>query len=296
MENMLIIGRMRKAANKQGHLHLLSGTFRVSSEVKEICASTLSGNRISGSHSKFCESYSLTALTLGAEGPGGVRKDVQQELDIDFGIDLTFRSLVINHPSSCTSLLTNSESSTFTDITPEIEDTVSNGCRIGSLSERETALVDVELTTFQWGALRPESSRPAVDSDRCFKKGMGSNIQGCSNWGIVVQGKTSASYQCLRTSSNKISLLTFIKSGSIRSIHFQIENKTAISYLLKTGGAQQTITAFVEKEHNYFSRIPSQCSKNESRLEVTKQQRLLRLKTVSSNLSKNYIFGLVIPR
>ena len=68
---MLIIGRMRKAINKQGHLHLPSGTFRVSSEVKEICAaSTLSGNRISGSHSKFCESTSLTALTLGAESPG----------------------------------------------------------------------------------------------------------------------------------------------------------------------------------------------------------------------------------
>ena len=108
MEDMLIIGRMRKAVNKQGHLHSLSGTFRVSSEVKEICASTLSANRISGSHSKFCESNSLTALTLGAEGPGGVRKDVQQELDIDFGIDLTFRPLVINHPSSCTSSLINS--------------------------------------------------------------------------------------------------------------------------------------------------------------------------------------------
>ena len=62
------------------------------------------------------------------------------------------------------------------------------------------------------------------------------------------------------------------------------------------GGAQQTITAFVEKEHNYFSRIPSQYPKNESRLGVTKQQRLLRLKTVSSNLSENYIFGLVISR
>ena len=46
----------------------------------------------------------------------------------------------------------------------------------------------------------------------------------------------------------KLALLTFTTSGSIRSIHVQIENKTAISYLLKMGGAQQTITAFVEKD------------------------------------------------
>ena len=58
-----------------------------SSEFKEICASAMSGNRISGPHSKFCESDSLTALTHGTEGPGGVHKDVQQELDIDFGIE-----------------------------------------------------------------------------------------------------------------------------------------------------------------------------------------------------------------
>ena len=54
-----------------------------------------------------------------------MHKDVQQELDINFGIDQTF---------------TNSESSTFIDIASEIEDIVSNVCRIGSLSERETAL------------------------------------------------------------------------------------------------------------------------------------------------------------
>ena len=45
-----------------------------------------------------------------------------------------------------------------------------------SLSKRGIALEDVELTKFKWEALHPESSRPAVDSDRCLKKGMGSNM------------------------------------------------------------------------------------------------------------------------
>ena len=65
----------------------------------------MSGNKISGPYSKFCESDPLTPLTKGAEGPGGVHKDVQQELEIDFGTDQTSRPLVVNHPRSCTNSL-----------------------------------------------------------------------------------------------------------------------------------------------------------------------------------------------
>ena len=120
-----------------------------------------------------------------------MHKYVQQELDINFGIDQTFRPLAVNHPISCSSLLKNLESSTVTDTVSEIEEVVSNECKIDSLSERRTALVDVELTTFKWGALHSESFRPGLDSDRCLKKGMRSSMQ----------GKT-ASYQCPRASSN----------------------------------------------------------------------------------------------
>ena len=38
----------------------------------------MSGNRISGPHSNFYESDSLTAIRKGEKGPGGVQKDVQQ--------------------------------------------------------------------------------------------------------------------------------------------------------------------------------------------------------------------------
>ena len=61
----------------QGHSHLPSATFRVSSQFKEICTSSMSGNRISGTYSTFCEFDSLPAITEGAEGPGGAHKDVQ---------------------------------------------------------------------------------------------------------------------------------------------------------------------------------------------------------------------------
>ena len=36
----------------------------------------------------------------------------------------------------------------------------------------------VEIATFKWKAIHPESSRLGVDLDRCLKKGMRSNMQG----------------------------------------------------------------------------------------------------------------------
>ena len=100
-----------------------------------------------------------------------MHKDLQQELDIDFGVDQTFRPLVVNHPSSCTSFLTNLEPSTVTDTVSEIEEVVSNKCKIDSLSERRTALVDVEITTFKWEALHSESFRPGLIQTDASKKG-----------------------------------------------------------------------------------------------------------------------------
>ena len=172
IDDMLIIDRIRNEVKSTRDtliylLQHLGFLLNLKKSVLQLC--------------KFCESNSFTALTQGAEGPGGVHKDVQQELDIDFGTDQTFWSLVVNHPACCTSSLTNSESSTVTDIASEIEEIVSNECKIDNLSERGTALVDVELTTFKWEALHRGSSIPGVDLCRCLKKGMGSGVQGSSN-------------------------------------------------------------------------------------------------------------------
>ena len=63
LDDMLIIGRTRKEVESTRDTHLPFATFRVSSQFKEICASTMSGNRISGPYSKFFETDSLTLLT-----------------------------------------------------------------------------------------------------------------------------------------------------------------------------------------------------------------------------------------
>ena len=87
IDEMIIIGRTRKEmeSTRDILIYLLQhlGFLLV---FKEICASAISENKTSRHYSKFCISESLTPYTEDAEGPGGVHKDVQQELDIDFGL------------------------------------------------------------------------------------------------------------------------------------------------------------------------------------------------------------------
>ena len=175
--------------------------------------------------------------------------------------------------------------------------------------------MDAVLTAFKWEALHPESSRTGVDSDRCLEKGVGSSIQ----------GGTTASYQCPGTCSNKATFVDIhqVRINQISSLPNRQQNSNFLSIENGGGGVgglgvvggsewevvgervvggrwehnklnndnfiKRDLGSIVEKEHNYFSRILSQCSKQGGRLGVTKQQGLLGLETVSSNLSKNQV-------
>ena len=142
----------------------------------------------------------------------------------------------------------------------EIVEVVANECKIDSLSERGTALVDVELTAFKWEAVHPESSKQGVNLDRCLKKGVGSSMQR-SYW-LVVQGGTTASYQCPGTSSNKTSFVDIqqVRINQINSLPNRHQNSNFLS--IENGGhnkpnndnfIKRDLRCFVEKEHNYFS-------------------------------------------
>ena len=46
----------------------------------------------------------------------------------------------------------------------------------------------------------------------------------------------------------KLALVTFIKGVTIKSIHFQIDNKTASPYLLKLEGIDSSVLVRISKE------------------------------------------------
>ena len=112
------------------------------------------------------------------------------------------------------------------------------------------------------------------------------------------QGGTAASYQCPRTSSNKTNFVD-IHQVRINQINILQNRQPNSNFLSMENGIHnkpnndsfinRDLGSFVGKEHNYFSQIPSQCSKQGGRLGVTKQQGISRLETVSSNLSKKQV-------
>ena len=128
------------------------------------------------------------------------------------------------------------ESSTVAVTVSEIEEIVTNESKIESFSETGTDLVDVELTTtFKWEGLHPESSRPGIDSKRCLKKGWGAVCKGVQTEDLWSKEEQLLHIHVLEHLAIKLALLTFTKLRSIKSIHFQIENKAAIFCPLKIG-------------------------------------------------------------
>ena len=123
-------------------------------------------------------------------------------------------------------------------------------------------------------------------------------MQASSNWELVDQGGTTASYQCPRTSINKSSCADIhqLRISQINSLPNRQQNRNLLyienGWHNKPNNAcfiKRDLGSLVEKERNYFSQIPCQCSKQGGRLGVTKQQELLGLETVSSDLSKNQV-------
>ena len=232
----------------QGHSHLPFATFRVSSQFKEICASTMSGNRISGSSSKFCESDSLTSLTKGAEGPGGVHKMYNK----NWTLILVLTKLL--------GLL----SSTIQAVVPaRLHIQNLQQLQIQSLKLKKSFQMNVKLTTLAkeellWWisnlehlngklCIQNHLDQMLIQTD-ASKKGWGAVCKGVRTGGLWSKEEQLLHVNVLELLAIKLALLTFTKSGSIKSIHFQIDNKTAISHLLKMGGTTNQTMIALSKE------------------------------------------------
>ena len=98
-----------------------------------------------------------------------------------------------------------------------------------------TAVVDTKLKNLQWSLL-DSVSQSSANTDRCIQKELGCSKSRGINRGAMVKEGTVATNKCISTESSRISTLTFNKQKSLKEIHFQIGNTTALLYLVKIGG------------------------------------------------------------
>ena len=99
-----------------------------------------------------------------------------------------------------------------------------------------TALVDKKFENLQWSLL-DLVSQSSADTGRCIQKGMG-----CSMSRDIIRGrqwskeKQLLQINVLELKVVKLALLTINKEKSLKAVHFEIDNTTALLCLVKMGG------------------------------------------------------------
>ena len=97
-----------------------------------------------------------------------------------------------------------------------------------------TAVMDKKFKNLQWSLLDSVSQSSAV-TDRCIQKGMGCSMSRNINRGQWPKEEQLLHINVLELKAVKLTLLTFNKQKSLKAVHFQIENTTALLYLVKWG-------------------------------------------------------------
>ena len=99
-----------------------------------------------------------------------------------------------------------------------------------------TALVDKKFENLQWSLL-DLVSQSSADTGRCIQKGMR-----CSMSRDIIRGrqwskeKQLLQINVLELKVVKLALLTINKEKSLKAVHFEIDNTTALLCLVKMGG------------------------------------------------------------
>ena len=158
-----------------------------------------------------------------------------ENASVDFRINKTNRLIVFNYSSSTFS--TNKFQVPITTTNTSVKNT---GVMLQKSYSKQklqgsTAVVDKKLKNLQWSLL-DSVSQSSANTGRCIQKELGCSKSRDINRGAMVKEETVATNKCISTESSRISTLTFNKQKSLKEIHFQIGNTTALLYLVKMGG------------------------------------------------------------
>ena len=126
------------------------------------------------------------------------------------------------------------------------------------------------------------------------RKGWGAVCEGISTGGQWSKEEKLLHINVLELKAVKLALLTFNKRKTLKAVHFQIDNTTALLYLVKMGGDREpNVTKIKQRrlavslktlDHNYC-RIPSKFFECGGKLAVSKQQGSIRMETLPKNIS-----------
>ena len=217
------------------HGHIPPAEFWLYDKYKKINFAAISENRTSGNWDKFNQNDLAIDTREVIKSCKNLLKPSQELFYNSFGIDQDYRSPLIHHISRGTCKDSVNISST-TNCVSEGKNQLSVHSNIKHQVKDQINLVDRELEVLQ----RPNvfSVEPSIDySNRCFPDRVASSPQRGSNIMAMVRGGENLAHKCAGTASNRIG--SFTRGKRVAAIHFQIDNKAALYYLLKMRSVRQ---------------------------------------------------------
>ena len=91
-------------------------------------------------------------------------------------------------------------------------------------------------------------SQSSADTNRCTQKGMGCSMLGDINRGQWAKEEPLLHINVLELKSVKLAPLTFNKQKSLKAIHLETDNTTALLYLVKMWGTGNQMLLKLSKE------------------------------------------------
>ena len=282
----------------KGYSHIFPPASRICIESKKVNHSSMSRTRIFGTNNKVNELNIVPPSRKIEKGTGPLQRNAQEGSYIDFKIDQTHWPFVINNPSSITCSVVITTPTTIANSFFEGKEVLSIHCFSEPISQRGIVVVDRESCLLKWESISSKLCKSGFDANRCLKEGLGSSVQGSSNWGTLVQQGTNFAHQCTRTISSQTGSHDFWQNRKYKVNTFSDRQQNSIVLSVENGrnnqpdndqDCQRNLGYLIEKEHNYFSRIFTKCTESGSRLGITTHPGLLRLEAMSSYHPENQL-------
>ena len=218
----------------QRHCNLPPATFRFCFKPGEVHFESSSGERVPWGNNKFFEDVSVFTTREGVKNSESVSGCSYQRSGDSSRTSKIVRPSCLNNSGSFASSDEFSISSTTANKSIENNSLLSSNCIPQEQFKGGTSVVDPKSPDFQWTL--PNSASIFFDNkDGCILERLGSVCQGIPTGGEWNLQEQQLHINVLKMKAVKLALLVYHKHFLMKAIHFQIDNATALTYLVKIG-------------------------------------------------------------
>ena len=164
-----------------------------------------------------------------------------------YGINQTPKKTLVHCSGSASRENSVQVLATTTDSGSKRNKFLSNQNKIKPTFTGRVAVVEGEFTPSEWQTTENRNATINHPS-RCFQKRLGAVCHGTTTGGTWSYQERTKHSNVLELTALKLAVLTFTRGKSVTTIHLQIDNMTALSYLVEMGGTRSQKLLQVAKE------------------------------------------------